>query len=99
MPTAAELLPAGAWVVLTQAARTQDRARAAHQEAEALAAATAWPGPPVIEPSTPRSAGTCACTCPSSPRIDLGIEPWGSAQGNAAELAKRFDGCGRAATG
>jgi len=92
MPTAAELLPAGAWVVLTQAARTQDRARAAHQEAEALAAATAWPGPRVIEPLDAALGSHVRLHLSEfTEGIDLGIEPWGSAQGNAAELAKRFD--------
>ena len=43
MPTLAELLPHGAWVVLTQAQRTQDRARQAHEEGEALAEAIGWP--------------------------------------------------------
>ncbi|MGZ4110687.1 MAG: transcription-repair coupling factor, partial [Actinomycetota bacterium] len=39
MPTVAELLPRGAWIVLTQVRRTQDRARQVHEDAEALAQA------------------------------------------------------------
>ena len=45
MPTPAELLPAGSWVVVVEAERTLDRARQARDEAEALAEALGWPGP------------------------------------------------------
>src|SRR5215207_1204946 len=48
MPTPAELLPEGGWVVVASAHRTLDRARAAHLEAEALAQATAWPAARVL---------------------------------------------------
>ncbi len=92
MPTVAELLPAGAWVVLTQAARTQDRARAAYQEAEALAAATSWPGPPVIEALDVALGDHVRLHLTEfTEGLDLGIETWGTAQGNAHEIAKRFE--------
>jgi transcription-repair coupling factor (superfamily II helicase) len=44
MPTPADLLPDGSWVVVTREARTLDRASQAHTEADALADALAWPG-------------------------------------------------------
>ncbi|MGZ5213565.1 MAG: hypothetical protein ACXWXM_07625, partial [Actinomycetota bacterium] len=50
MPTIAELLPHGAWVVLAQVQRTRDRARQAYDEGEALAEAIGWPGPHVLHP-------------------------------------------------
>jgi transcription-repair coupling factor (superfamily II helicase) len=50
MPTPAELVSDGGWVVLTQAHRSADRARAAHLEAEALADAIAWPAARVLHP-------------------------------------------------
>ena len=37
-------------MIITQAERTQDRARQAHAEATALAEALGWPGPPVVHP-------------------------------------------------
>ncbi|HSJ50550.1 MAG TPA: transcription-repair coupling factor, partial [Actinomycetota bacterium] len=50
LPTPAELLPPGAWVVTAQARRTADRARQAFEEAVTLAEATGWPGPPALRP-------------------------------------------------
>ena len=50
MPTPAELLPDGGWVVVTSAHRTLDRARSAHLEAEALAEAMGWPAARVLHP-------------------------------------------------
>ncbi len=50
LETPAELLPEGAWIVLTDAQRTLDRARAAFDDAEALATASGWPGPPAVRP-------------------------------------------------
>ncbi len=40
--------PTAAWIVLTEAERTLDRARAAHEEARALAEAIGWPGPEAL---------------------------------------------------
>ena len=48
LPGPADALPDGAWVVLTEARRTGSRARAAHDDAEALAEALRWPGPRIV---------------------------------------------------
>ena len=92
MPTVAGLLPHGSWVVMTQARRTQDCARQAHEEAEALADAIGWPGPHIVRPLD-EALGDHVQTHLSefTEGLDLGITDWGSAQGNAAELAKRLD--------
>ena len=90
LPTPAELLPDGSWVVLTQAERALDRARPAHDEAR----------------RSPRPSGGRARACTTlddgarGPRaapplgvhrgLDLRLRSWGSAQGNAAELASRL---------
>ena len=48
LPFLADLLPAGGWVLLSQARRTADRARQIVEEADALADASGWPGPRVL---------------------------------------------------
>jgi transcription-repair coupling factor (superfamily II helicase) len=45
LPLLADLLPSGSWVVLAPARRTRERARRIHEEADALAVASGWPGP------------------------------------------------------
>ena len=91
LPTPAELLPDGSWVVVTQAARTLGRAKQADDEAEALAQAVGWPGPRVIHPVDEALAGrTQLHLSEFTEGIDLRLASWGSAQGNAAELAKRL---------
>ncbi|HEY7762390.1 MAG TPA: transcription-repair coupling factor [Actinomycetota bacterium] len=90
MPTPAEVVPEGGWVVITHAHRTLDRARAAHQEAEALAEATAWPSARVLHPLDEALGSRVRLHLTEfAEGLDLGIEGWGSAQGNAAELAQR----------
>ena len=79
MPTIAELLPHGAWVVLAQAQRTQDRARQAFEEGEALAEAIGWPGPHILHPLPTRSGSMSRSTCRSSRRGST----WGSPTGGA----------------
>jgi transcription-repair coupling factor (superfamily II helicase) len=92
MPTVAELLPREAWVVLTQSHRTQDRARQAHAEARALAEATDWPGPTVLEPIDDALGDHVRVHLSEfTEGLDLGLATWGTAQGNAAEIAKRFE--------
>ena len=90
MPTPAELLPEDAWVVVTSTHRTLDRARAAHLEAEALAEATAWPTARILH-SLDDALGSLVRLhlTEFAEGLDLGITGWGSAQGNAAELAMR----------
>jgi transcription-repair coupling factor (superfamily II helicase) len=48
LPVLHDLLPAGAWVVLTTARRTAARAGHMLEEAEALAQASGWPGPTLV---------------------------------------------------
>ena len=91
MPSVAELLPPGSWVVLARARRTLDRARHAVQEAEALAEASGWPGPPVLRPLEEALGGRTRLDLSEfAEGIDLGLEGWGTAQGNAPELAGRL---------
>jgi transcription-repair coupling factor (superfamily II helicase) len=90
LPTPAELLPEGGWVVLTHAHRTEDRARAAYVEAEALAEAAGWPAARVLR-QLDDALGTHVRLhlTEFAEGLDLGISGWGTAQGNAAELAER----------
>ncbi len=92
LPTPAELLPPGSWVVLAQARRTADRARQAFEEGAALAEAMRWPdeGPAAMRPLE-EALGTAARLHLSefTEGIDLGLASWGSARGNPAELALR----------
>ncbi|MEO8292580.1 MAG: transcription-repair coupling factor [Actinomycetota bacterium] len=91
LPTPAELLPTGSWVVLAEATRTRDRAHQAHEEAAALADASGWPGPPAILPLDEATAGRTVLDLTGfTEGIDLGFRDWGSAQGNPSELALRL---------
>ena len=91
MPFPADLLPAGSWVVLSQARRTLDRARTAVEEAEALAEASGWPGPPVLKPLEEALRGRTRLDLTEfAEGIDLGLDGWGTARGNAPELAQRL---------
>ena len=99
MPTPAELLPAGSWVVLTHAHRTIDRARAAHLEAEALAEATSWPARRVVRSLDDAIGDRVRVHLTEfAEGLDLGLAGWGTAQGNAAELAARAGPCASAGT-
>jgi transcription-repair coupling factor (superfamily II helicase) len=90
MPTVAELLPNGSWVVLAQAHRTIERARRAFEDAQALATATAWPGPRAVHPLEDALGGHVRLHLTGlTEGLDLGLQGWGTAQGNPAELAKR----------
>jgi transcription-repair coupling factor (superfamily II helicase) len=91
MPTAADLLPEGAWIVVTQTRRTLDRASQAHQEAEALADALAWPGPRVVHGADNVFSGRVRVHFTEfTEGHDLKLRTWGSAQGNPSELALRL---------
>jgi transcription-repair coupling factor (superfamily II helicase) len=91
MPTVATLLPAGAWVAITQAARTLDRANQAFVEAEALAQAIEWPAGRVVHPLDEALAGHVQLQLSEfTEGSDLGIEGWGTARGNPAEIAQRI---------
>ena len=92
MPSPAELLPTGAWVVVSQAERTGDRARQAYDEAAALADAIGWPGPPALLSLDEAMGDRVQLRLSSFTQgIDLGLSKWGSAQGNATELAARLE--------
>jgi len=91
LPTPATLLPDGGWVVLTQAARTIDRARQAFAEGEALAEATAWPGRrALLDLDDAIGSRVRVHLSEFTEGIDVGLRPWGTAQGNAPELATRL---------
>jgi transcription-repair coupling factor (superfamily II helicase) len=91
LPTVADLLPAGSWVVLTRAGRTVDRARQAFTEAEALAEAVGWPGPRVVHRLEDAVDGRVRLDLSEfTEGIDLQIAGWGTAQGNPAELTARL---------
>src|SRR4029079_16968098 len=90
LPPPAELLPEGSWVVLTQERPTRDRANQALEEARALAEASGWPGPPAILPLDDALTDRVRLHLTGfTEGLDLGLAGWGTAQGNAAELAKR----------
>ena len=91
LPTPAELLPDGAWVVIAQSHRTLERARQAHEEGEALAQAIAWPAARALHPLEDALAGRVQVRLTEfTEGVDLGLEHWGTAQGNAKELAERL---------
>jgi transcription-repair coupling factor (superfamily II helicase) len=91
MPNVAELLPHGAWVVLMQVRRAQDRARQAFEEGEALAEAIGWPGPHVVRPLHEALGEHVQLHLSDlTEGLDLGLTDWGSAQGNPAELGQRL---------
>ena len=91
LPTPAELLPEGSWVVVARSGRSRDRARQAHDEAEALADALSWPGERIVH-----SLDDALATRPRldlsefTEGLDLGIAGWDTALGNPAELAARL---------
>ena len=91
MPSLPELVPAGGWAVLVLARRTEDRAHQAVEDARALADASAWPGPDVvIDLDEALDGRTRLHLTEFAEGLDLGVEAWGTAQGNAPELAKRL---------
>ena len=92
MPTPAELLPPGSWIVVTHAQRTFQRAAQTHAEAEALAEAIAWPGPKVLPPIEEAIEGHVQLRLTEfTEGLDLGISGWGTAEGNQVELASRLE--------
>ncbi len=79
LPTLADLLPPMGWVVLSSPIRTTDRARRILEEADALAEASAWPGPSAVRElaaalgAKPR-VDVSELTEPGS--VDLGVRAW-----------------------
>jgi transcription-repair coupling factor (superfamily II helicase) len=89
MPMAAELLPEGSWVVVADARRTFSRANRTFEDANALAEASNWPGPAAIRPLEEALEGRVRLHLTGfTEGTDLGIEGWGTAQGNPDELAR-----------
>ncbi|MFL5791776.1 MAG: transcription-repair coupling factor [Actinomycetota bacterium] len=88
MPTPAELLPDGSWVVVTEARRTLGRLRQTHDDAEALAAALAWPGPHVVRsPEDALGRGRQLHLSAFTEGTDLSLRGWGAAVGDPGALA------------
>jgi transcription-repair coupling factor (superfamily II helicase) len=91
MPALPELLASGGWAVLVQARRTEDRARQAVEDARVLAEASGWPGPDVVVDLDEALEGrTRLHLTEFAEGLDLGLASWGTAQGNAPELADRL---------
>jgi transcription-repair coupling factor (superfamily II helicase) len=90
MPTIADLLPEGSWVVVTEDRRTLRRAGQAYEEAEILADALAWPGPRIVRPLA-ESLGRHVQLHLSAftEGQDLQIRSWGSSAGSPAALAEQ----------
>src|SRR5207247_492367 len=81
----------GSWVSVVPGRRVADRAARALAEADALAGAIEWPGPAALRSLQDATAGRVVLELSElSEGIDLGLEPWGTAQGNAPELAGRL---------
>ena len=78
--------PRGSWVVLTQAQRTQDRARQAHDEGEALAEAIGWPGPHVLHPL---GRGTRRARAAAPLGVHAGARPGARPIGGARRATRR----------
>jgi transcription-repair coupling factor (superfamily II helicase) len=97
MPTPAELLPDGAWVVVARSHRTFDRARQAHAEGVALAEAIAWPeeARPLHDLDAALTGHVQLHLSEFTEGVDLGLEHWGTAQGNPRELAARLEDLAR----
>jgi transcription-repair coupling factor (superfamily II helicase) len=91
LPVLADLLPEAGWIVLSQARRVMDRAAATAGDAEALAEAMAWPGPPpVAGPEHALGSRARLDLTEFAEGEDLGIAGWGGLQGE--RLARRAAG-------
>jgi transcription-repair coupling factor (superfamily II helicase) len=96
LPVLTDLLPAGAWVVLAPARRTRERARRIHEEAQALAEASGWPGPSAVH-ELDLALGTrdvvelseLAEAADERAVVDLGAHPW-ERPGRAEPMAERL---------
>src|SRR3954471_5782982 len=88
MPTPAELLPDGSWVVVTEARRTLGRLRQTHDDAEALASALSWPGSHVVrDPEGALGRGRQLHLSAFTEGTDLSLRGWGAAVGDPGALA------------
>jgi transcription-repair coupling factor (superfamily II helicase) len=99
LPTPAELLPAGAWVAVTDAQRTFQRAAQTHGESQALAEAIGWPAAPVVRPLDEALGDRVQLHLTAfTEGLDLGLSGWGTAEGNPTELASRLERAAAAGT-
>jgi transcription-repair coupling factor (superfamily II helicase) len=88
MPTPAELLPDGSWVVVAEARRTLGRLRQTHDDAEALASALSWPGPHVVrDPEGALGSGQQLQLSAFTEGQDLALRGWGAGAGDPGALA------------
>src|SRR5439155_4392478 len=86
-----ELLAPGGWVVVTQAVRTVARMERLRDEAESLAEAAGWPGPSALRGIDEVASGrTLLHLSELGGGVDLHLTGWGTASGNAPELATRL---------
>jgi transcription-repair coupling factor (superfamily II helicase) len=79
LPMLADLLPGGGWIVVAAARRTADRAVRILDEADALAEASAWPGPRAVrelEAALGARQRVELSDLTEAGAVDLGIEPW-----------------------
>jgi transcription-repair coupling factor (superfamily II helicase) len=89
MPVLADLLPDGAWAILSQARRTLDRAATAVGEARALAEATGLAEAAMADPETALGSRPRLDLTEFAEGIDLRIRGWGALAGKGRELAAR----------
>ena len=97
LPMLADLLPAGGWVVVAAARRTADRATRILEEADALAEASAWPGPRAVrelESALGARQRLELSDFMEPGAVDLGIHPWERA-GQRDAMAERVQGLHR----
>ncbi|MGH2764409.1 MAG: transcription-repair coupling factor [Actinomycetota bacterium] len=96
LPVLADLLPDGAWIVVSQARRTLDLADDIVREAEALAEATGWSGPGAVAgPATALGGRARLDITEFAEGEDLGVSGWGGLRGERlAERAAALAGDG-----
>jgi transcription-repair coupling factor (superfamily II helicase) len=94
LPVLADLMPDGAWVVVSEARRTLDRAAEMVAEAEGLAEATGWMGPEAVAgPVTALGARPRLDLTEFAEGEDLGLSGWGGLRGE--RLGERAAGLAR----
>jgi transcription-repair coupling factor (superfamily II helicase) len=90
MPVPASLLPPDGWIAVSAARRSLDRAAGARREAEALAEATGWSGPPAVaSPDEALGSRERVDLTEFAEGIDLGVRGWDTLRGKAEELATK----------
>jgi transcription-repair coupling factor (superfamily II helicase) len=90
MPVPASLLPPDAWIAVSAARRSLDRAATARREAEALAEATGWAGPPAVaSPEEALGSRERVDLTEFAEGIDLGVRGWDTLRGKAEQLATK----------